>query len=829
MSPRIDALSEALPRENGWPFVAPDTTPLPPTMPNGEPWPRISVITPSFNYGKYIEQTILSVLNQGYPNVEHIIFDGGSSDDTVAILDRYRDRLAYAASEPDRGQSHAINKGMGRATGKILTYLNSDDMLAPGALAAVALAFATSGADFVAGICELYRDGVLVHRHLTACDDGPLPIEDILDLDNGWNAGQFFYQPEVFFSRAVWERAGGQVAEHLYYSMDYDMWLRFAEIGARLHVIGRSLAWFRVHEEQKTHVASRFKAELVAHRDDYLARTGRTLRSARSAPNHNRRLRMALLNDFGWEWGAGIAHRRFAEALQLGGHTVEAIALSDAKAISGRRRPLSSDEILDRLSAAAPDIVLVGNVHGANLPPITMSRIARRWPTFCVLHDLWWLTGRCVYTASCAKHLTGCDATCPTPTEYPALAPEKIAEAWSDKRLVLSAEHAPVLLAQSRWTFEVAREAFAGAKEPRIDQISIGLETDIFRPRDRQACRERLGLPLDRFVVVFAAVSLRDARKGGDQIIALIDRVKLPDILFVAIGHHGFREAATMKDRVEFLGYRQDPEYMAQLYAAADVVVAPSLEETFGQVFVEAAACGTPVIGHGVTGVADALRDGVTGLATEAPTVDGLERALLKLYDSPDLRFALGRWGRIYAECEWSLEKCYQKFFVMLRRQGVIDRFAMAHWAPLATHRKQAPLVDDLGWLCADWEALEGIGLIEEPAPELGIYLRYNWCVGPVASVQMTCVHSGRYLLVINCQNRLFDRQCFDLAVQGVIVKRFELKQIDIYPYSVVWAEFDLNAGPVKFSLFFDRWLEPTAAEPRKLALLLHNCHLIPL
>lgn len=816
------------PLQNGWPYVDPNAAPLPPTMPNGKAWPRISVITPSFNQGKYIEQTLLSVLNQGYPDVEHIVFDGASSDETGAILDRYRDALAHVASEPDRGQSHAINKGMRRATGEILTWLNSDDMLAPGALAAVALAFAASQADVVAGICELYRDGVLIHRHLTACEDGPLPVEDILDLDRGWNAGQFFYQPEVFFSRAIWERAGGEVAEDLVYSMDYDLWLRFAEKGARLHVIGRPIAHFRMHDEQKTHVASRFKAELLAHRDAHLARTGRTLSGARPAPDHSRRLRIAFLNDFGWAWGAGIAHRRLAEAVGLAGHTVEAIALSDIEAVSGRRRPLSTDDILQRLSAAAPDIVLFGNVHGADLSPLTVSRIGERWPTFCVLHDLWWLTGRCAYPASCEKYRTGCDATCPTPTEYPALAPEKIAGAWTDKRLVLASERGPTLLAQSRWTLEMARGAFPGAKTARIDHISLGLETDVFRPRDRSVCRERLGLPLDRFVVVFSAAALH-ARKGGDQVIALIDRIQRPDMLFVAIGHHGLREAATMKGRVQFLGYQQDPDYVARLYAAADVVVAPSLEETFGQVFIEAAACGTPVIGHGLTGVADALQDGVTGLATDSPTAEGLERALMKLYDDPDLRIALGRWARIYAESEWSLEKCYQRFFGMLRRQGIVDRLALAHNVPLAPRREPAPDVDDLRWLCADWEGLEGISPPEAAAPEIGIPAPYNWCVGPIARVRMTGFQTGRHLLVIDCQNRLFDRQSVDLAVNGVTVKHFDLGRNNDPPDSLLRAEVDLAAGPVEISLSFGRWLEPSTTQPRQLALLLHGCRLIPL
>ena len=203
---------------------------------------------PSFNQGAYIEETLLSVLHQGYPNVEHIVIDGGSTDGTPAMLERYRDRLAHVASEPDNGQSHAINKGMALATGEILTWLNSDDMLAPGRAGSGGAGLRHPRRGYDRGDLPAVSRGELVAQHITSCADGPLPLEDLLDLDNGWNAGQFFYQPEVMFTRELWQRAGGHVNDWLHYSMDYELWLRFAEAGARLHVIGRPVAWFRLHD-----------------------------------------------------------------------------------------------------------------------------------------------------------------------------------------------------------------------------------------------------------------------------------------------------------------------------------------------------------------------------------------------------------------------------------------------------------------------------------------------------------------------------------------------------------------------------------------------------
>lgn len=207
-------------------------------------YPRISIVTPSFNQGKYLEKTILSVLEQGYPNLEYIIIDGGSSDESVEIIKKYADRLAYWVSEPDRGQSHAINKGFERATGEIVAWINSDDYYEPNAFKAVAEYFLMHPAvRIVMGDCNLVDERGACFARLVNRERGTL------ELKRYWVENSIPTQPAIFFKRDLLEECG-LLDESLHYSMDYDLWMRFARENTFSHCES-TLANYRFHPEAK--------------------------------------------------------------------------------------------------------------------------------------------------------------------------------------------------------------------------------------------------------------------------------------------------------------------------------------------------------------------------------------------------------------------------------------------------------------------------------------------------------------------------------------------------------------------------------------------------
>ncbi len=204
--------------------------------------PLISVVTPSFNQGPYIERTLKSVLDQEYPRLQFVVQDGGSKDETTAVLDRYRDRLHHCDSRPDRGQSHAINLGFAHTSGEIMAYLNSDDLLLPGSLHAVAQFFQTHPE-----VDVLYGHRIVIDERDGERGRWVLPPHDPEILK--WV--DYIPQETLFWRRRVWERVGG-IDENFRFAMDWDLLLRFQLAGAKFHRLGRFLGAFRVHTQSKT-------------------------------------------------------------------------------------------------------------------------------------------------------------------------------------------------------------------------------------------------------------------------------------------------------------------------------------------------------------------------------------------------------------------------------------------------------------------------------------------------------------------------------------------------------------------------------------------------
>ncbi len=251
---------------------------------------KISVITPSYNQGKFIEQTILSVIGQQYPNLEYIIMDGGSSDETVSIIKKYEQYISYWVSEPDKGQSNAINKGFERATGDILCWLNSDDYYLPGTLLSVNNALNTNQAELLYGNC-IHLNEAKNQTH--GSHFNPMQPWDI-------NHGDFITQPSSFWTRKAWEQTG-PLKEDLHYAFDWEWYARANSGGVKFVPSAQYFSVYRLHDDQKTDSENpkRFSELLKVERqlnpekfnfiDHYISKHGMGLKLL-SAYGKNRRL-----------------------------------------------------------------------------------------------------------------------------------------------------------------------------------------------------------------------------------------------------------------------------------------------------------------------------------------------------------------------------------------------------------------------------------------------------------------------------------------------------------------------------------------------------------
>jgi len=207
------------------------------------PAPTISLVTPSFHQGRFLDRTIYSVVSQHYPALEYVVQDGGSSDETVDVLRRFAPLLTRWESDVDTGQADAINRGFEGTTGTIMAWLNSDDLLLPGALAYVARHFVDHPE-----VDVIYGHRLLIDENDARIGAWVLPPHSDLAL----TIHDFVPQETLFWRRHIWDAAGGKVDDGFRYALDWDLLLRFRDAGARIERLPRYLGAFRVHDGQKT-------------------------------------------------------------------------------------------------------------------------------------------------------------------------------------------------------------------------------------------------------------------------------------------------------------------------------------------------------------------------------------------------------------------------------------------------------------------------------------------------------------------------------------------------------------------------------------------------
>lgn len=311
------------------------------------------------------------------------------------------------------------------------------------------------------------------------------------------------------------------------------------------------------------------------------------------------------------------------------------------------------------------DIVHLHWVGGGFLQLSALAKIRR--PVVWTMHDMWNFTGGCHYSGPCNRYEGSCGAC---PQLYSSR--ENDLSRWTSKRKEKAYEDlgSPVFISPSRWLAATAANSGLLAGH-RIEVIPNGMDTTIFRPLDRAFCREALGLPRDKKLLLFGAVDATSDRRKGFLVLAEALRGLasngLPDLEVVIFGASGSADAADFGLRQHFLGILRDDVSLSLAYSAADAVVIPSLQENLSNVVLEAMACGAPCIAFDIGGMPDMILHRDTGYLAEAADAGDLARGISWVMKDEGLRTSLSRRSRQRVEGEFALEKIATRHMQLYR------------------------------------------------------------------------------------------------------------------------------------------------------------------
>lgn len=333
--------------------------------------------------------------------------------------------------------------------------------------------------------------------------------------------------------------------------------------------------------------------------------------------------------------------------------------------IQGYGTWLSTRRLIRVIQDWKPDIIHFHNIHGYYLDLSIAEAVGRLGiPVVWTLHDPWPLTGRCAYFLDCERWKTGC-GKCPYPRESPKSYFDSSAWMWPRKRRLLGEVWKLVIVSPSRWLANLVEEVCNG--RCRVEVIPNGIDTNVFRPFNRDQVRKGLGLPLKKKIVLFAAARPGVKRKGAAQFIEALKFVKAKDWMVVLVGREtGMGVQFPRGIELRNLGYVRGAEAMAKLYSAAELYCITSLADNFPTTVLEAMACGTPVVGFAVGGIPEQVTEDCGNLVPLADT-SALGKAITELLNDDDTREKMGIRCRQRAEQEYNMQRFIDRHIKLYR------------------------------------------------------------------------------------------------------------------------------------------------------------------
>jgi glycosyltransferase involved in cell wall biosynthesis len=411
-------------------------------------------------------------------------------------------------------------------------------------------------------------------------------------------------------------------------------------------------------------------------------------------------MKLLILSDLESTGGAGIACRRLTEGmLRLGVHCVRAVGAFDGGAADQPKLLLTQGRRLEGVTALAsafgfkttagwlassgmrrqlraailrerPDAIHIHNLHKAGWDIGMVEECALHAPVVWTLHDMWGMTGHCYAAYDCTKFITGCDASCPIPDEYPAMPPRLIGPAWARRKAVLEAHPGITAACPSAWMAGQARKGIW--KNNRVEVIANGLDLDIYRPGDAAAARTALGLEPDVLTILLVADYLGDQRSGAGIVHGALSAVPTRPLQILTLGHMP-PKFDDPRIRHIHCGYVTSERIKSIIYTAADLLLHMTPVDNLPNTVAEAAACGTPSVAFATGGVPEMVIPGQTGWLTRAFTPEGfaatLDEALAAIACGASPRAECRRFAEEHFDQKLQAAKYIELFESLLKKK----------------------------------------------------------------------------------------------------------------------------------------------------------------